>query len=178
MRKCRSALGLFLAIVIIESLRLESPLRSASLTINPSPLCPLNHVSQCHIYLNLLEHLQGWRLHQFPWFHLFGFISFFTLWTIWATCFTLSYSMLIFGSGKSAHLFSQSLQQDFCHYREWEQGHPFNSKVCWNLWLKHLCSCNLSLVASQICVMIRWSRTPEEWQKTSWQKCHFRGSYW
>lgn len=87
-------------------------------------------------------------LHQLPGFPLFNFISFFTLWTICTTCFTLPYSLVILGSGKSEHLFSQTLQ--FCCYTEWEQGHPFNSKVRWNLWLKCLCSCNLSLVASQV----------------------------
>jgi len=40
-------------------------LRSSSPTINPSPLCSLNLVPQCHIY-TFLENLQGRCLHHFP----------------------------------------------------------------------------------------------------------------
>ena len=50
---------------MIESLRLEKTTKLSSPTINPSPPCPLNHITQCHIY-PLLEHLQGWWLHHFP----------------------------------------------------------------------------------------------------------------
>ena len=43
----------------------KRPLRSSSPTINPTPLCLLNHVLKCHIY-PFFEHLQGQGLHHFP----------------------------------------------------------------------------------------------------------------
>jgi len=42
---------------IIESLRLERPLRSSSPVIHPSPQCPPNHIPLCHSCM-FLEHLQ------------------------------------------------------------------------------------------------------------------------
>ena len=50
---------------IIEKQRLEKTLGLSSPIINPSPWCPLNHVSMCHIY-TILEHFQGWWLNHFP----------------------------------------------------------------------------------------------------------------
>jgi len=35
---------------IIESLRLERPLKSPSPTVNPSPPCLLNHIMKCNSY--------------------------------------------------------------------------------------------------------------------------------
>ena len=49
---------LFLVHTIMDSLRLERPLRLSSPAVNPSPHCPLIHVPQCHIHM-FLEHLQG-----------------------------------------------------------------------------------------------------------------------
>ena len=46
-----------------ESLMLERPLRSPSPSINPSPPCPPNYATHCHIQ-PLLESLQGWWLHH------------------------------------------------------------------------------------------------------------------
>lgn len=139
---------------------MENPLRPSSLTVNTSPLCLPNHVSQCHIYM-ALDHFQRWWTP--PTSRVSSFQLHFLLHTMNSLYhfFTLPYSILIFGSGKSEHLFSQTLQQEFCHYTEWEQGHPFYSKVCWNLWLKCLCSCNLSLMASQVA----WSPDGAELQK-------------
>ena len=54
----------WLLYLIIESLRLERPLRSLSPTINPY-LTTLDHVPQCHIYPFHVP-LQGWWLHHFP----------------------------------------------------------------------------------------------------------------
>lgn len=44
-----------------ESLRLKRPFRSSNPTINSSPSCPLDCITQCNIY-PFLENLQGqWR---------------------------------------------------------------------------------------------------------------------
>ena len=50
---------------IIESLRLERPLRSSSPTVSPSTPCPLTHVPQWHTY-TILKHFQGQWLHHLP----------------------------------------------------------------------------------------------------------------
>jgi len=55
-------LPLYCIVTVIESLRLERPVRSPSPT-PAHPTTPTHHIPQCHIS-TALKHLQGQRLHQ------------------------------------------------------------------------------------------------------------------